>query len=410
MPPKTPKYQLKKQIIYELFNTTTKVKAYKNRAFNNCKTLNINSYQLQSYIHIKKPQECNYLIFDVDLINADNFNNIFYNNVNLLPNFYIIEYSKNKQCYTLQLFYLLKNSINIDDNFNIMYKKISAFFGADCHYKLKTGIHKNPLSEHYNFINQPIDNIQLFKNDYVAKLHSNKLNINMFYSAVSNLELFDLLPAIPTPATTTQKPAKSCKSTIKKENDTLNNLKTSNEDINIGFRNNFIFDKVRYYAYYTNDKSLNNILNYAIRENKKLVKPLADCEILATAKSIFNYVNNAEIKPALSKYTAKDRQKSIETRQQKAEHKIIDAIAILRTENKQITATAIKKLTNQKLETIKKYIEKQESQTNLQLPINRVIEKSEQKSENYNLQIIKENDIILYNQIISSQSKLQNTC
>ena len=69
MPPKTPKYQLKKQIIYELFNTTTKVKAYKNRAFNNCKTLNINSYQLQSYIHIKKPQECNYLIFDVDLIN-----------------------------------------------------------------------------------------------------------------------------------------------------------------------------------------------------------------------------------------------------------------------------------------------------------------------------------------------------
>lgn len=39
-----------------------------------------------------------------------------------------------------------------------------------------------------------------------------------------------------------------------------------------------------------------------------------------------------------------------------------------------------------------------------------VIEKSEQKSENYNLQIIKENDIILYNQIISSQSKLQNTC
>ena len=410
MPPKTPKYQLKKQIIYELFNTTNKVKAYKNRAFNNCKTLNIDSYQLQSYIHIKKPKDCNYLIFDVDLINADNFNNIFYNNVNLLPNYYICEYSKNKQCYTLQLFYLLKNSIKIDDNFNIMYKKISAFLGADCHYKLKTGIHKNPLAEHYNFINQDINNIQLFKNDYVAKLHSNKLNINMFYSAISNLELFDLLPAIPTPATTTQKPARACKSSIKKENDTLNNLKTDNEDINIGFRNNFIFDKTRYYAYYTADKSLNNILNYAMRENKKLFKPLADCEILATAKSIFNYVNNAEIKPALSKYTAKDRQKSIETRQQKAEHKIIDAIAILRTENKQITTTAIKKLTNQKLETIKKYLEKQESQTNLQLPINRVIEKSEQKSENYNLQIIKENDIILYNQIISSQSKLQNTC
>ena len=218
------------------------------------------------------------------------------------------------------------------------------------------------------------------------------------------------ISSIPTPATTTQKPARACKSSIKKENDTLNNLKTDNEDINIGFRNNFIFDKTRYYAYYTADKSLNNILNYAMRENKKLFKPLADCEILATAKSIFNYVNNAEIKPALSKYTAKDRQKSIETRQQKAEHKIIDAIAILRTENKQITTTAIKKLTNQKLETIKKYLEKQESQTNLQLPINRVIEKSEQKSENYNLQIIKENDIILYNQIISSQSKLQNTC
>lgn len=408
MPEKTPKYQLKKQLIYELFNTTNKVKAYKNRAFNNCKSLLIDSYQLQSYIHIKKPAKCNYLIFDVDLINADNFNNIFYNNVNLLPNFYIMEYSKNKQCYTLQLFYLLKNSIKIDDNFNIMYKKISAFLGADCHYKLKTGIHKNPLAEHYNFINQPINNIQLFKNDYVAKLHNNKLNINMFYSAVSNIELFDLLPAIPTPATT-QKPAKSCKSSIKKENDTLNNLKTDNEDINIGFRNNFIFDKVRYYAYYTADKSLNNILNYANRENKKLVKPLADCEILATAKSIFNYVNNAEIKPALSKYTAKDRQKSIETRQQKAEHKIIDAIEILRAENKQITATAIKKLTNQKLETIKKYIEKQESQTNLQLPINRVIEKSTQKSENYNLQIIKQNDIILYNQIIKSHHQ-NNTC
>ncbi len=406
MPPKTPKYQLKKQIIYELFNTTNKVKAYKNRAFNNCKTLNIDSYQLQSYIHIKKPAKCNYLIFDVDLINADNFNNIFYNNVNLLPNFYIMEYSKNKQCYTLQLFYLLENSIKIDDNFNVMYKKISAFLGADCHYKLKTGIHKNPLAEHYNFINQDINNIQLFKNDYIAKLHSNKLNINMFYSAVNNLELFELLPAIPTQAQPSKKTAKSCKSNIKKENDTLNNLKTDNEDINIGFRNNFIFDKTRYYAYYTNDKSLNNILNYAIRENKKLVKPLPSCEILATAKSIFNYVNNAEIKPALSKYTAKDRQKSIETRQQKAEHKIIDAIAILRTENKQITTTAIKKLTNQKLETIKKYLEKQE---NLQFTIMAVIEKSEQKTSNYNLQIIKDNDIILYNQIIKSQSKL-NTC
>ena len=407
MPPKTPKYQHKKQLIYELFNTTNKVKAYKNRAFNTCKSLLIDSYQLQTYQHIKKPRECNYLIFDVDLINNNNFNNIFYNNVNLLPNFYILEYSKNKQCYTLQLFYLLKNSINIDDNFNIMYKKISAFFGADCQYKLKTGIHKNPLSEHYNFINQDINNIQLFKNDYVAKLHNNKLNINMFYSAVSNLELFDLLP--PTQAQPSKKTAKSCKSTIKKENDTLNNLKTDNEDINIGFRNNFIFDKVRYYAYYTNDKSLNNILNYANRENKKLVKPLADCEILATAKSIFNYVNNAEIKPALSKYTKQDRQKSIETRQQKAEHKIIDAIAILRTENKQITTTAIKKLTNQKTSTIKKYLEKQENKQNLQFTIMTVIEKSEQKTSNYNLQIIKDNDIILYNQIIKSQSKL-NTC
>lgn len=409
MPPKTPKYQLKKQIIYELFNTTNKVKAYKNRAFNNCKTLNIDSYQLQSYIHIKKPRECNYLIFDVDLINAYNFNNIFYNNVNLLPNYYICEYSKNKQCYTLQLFYLLKNSINIDDNFNIMYKKISAFLGADPQYKLKTGIHKNPLSEHYNFINQPIDNIQLFKNDYVAKLHSNKLNINMFYSAVSNLELFDLLPSIPTQATTAKKPAKSCKSTTKQVNNTLENLNTANNDINIGFRNNFIFDKTRYYAYYTNDKSLNNILNYANRENKKLVKPLADCEILATAKSIFNYVNNAEIKPALSKYTKQDRQKSIEVRASKAEHKIIDAIAILRTENKQITTTAIKKLTNQKTETIKKYLEKQENQPTLQFTIMTVIEKSTQKSENYNLKIIKENDIILYNQIIQSQHQ-NNTC
>lgn len=409
MPEKTPKYQHKKQLIYELFNTTNKVKAYKNRAFNNCKTLNIDSYQLQSYIHIKKPAKCNYLIFDVDLINADNFNNIFYNNVNLLPNFYIMEYSKNKQCYTLQLFYLLKNSINIDDNFNIMYKKISAFLGADCQYKLKTGIHKNPLSEHYNFINQDINNIQLFKNDYVAKLHSNQLNISMFYSAVNNLEQFDLLPSIPTQATTAKKQAKSCKSSIKKENNTLNNLKTDNEDINIGFRNNFIFDKVRYYAYYTADKSLNNILNYAMRENKKLFKPLADCEILATARSIFNYVNNAEIKPALSKYTTKDRQKSIDVRASKAEHKIIDAIAILRTENKQITASAIKKLTNQKTETIKKHLEKQENQTTLQLPINRVIEKSEPKTSKYDLQILKENDIILYNHIIKSQHK-NNTC
>jgi hypothetical protein len=231
----------------------------------------------------------------------------------------------------------------------------------------------------------------------------------MFYSAVSNLELFDLLPSIPTPATTTQKPAKSCKSTTKQVNNTLKNLNTANDDINIGFRNNFIFDKTRYYAYYTNDKSLENILNYAIRENKKLVKPLIDCEILATAKSIFNYVNNAEIKPALSKYTKQDRQKSMDVRANKAEHKIIDAVQILRAENKQITTTAIKKLTNQKTETIKKYLEKQENQTNLQLPINRVIEKSEQKTSNYNLQIIKDNDIILYNQIIKSQSKL-NTC
>ena len=290
-----------------------------------------------------------------------------------------------------------------------MYKKISAFLGADCHYKLKTGIHKNPLAEHYNFINQDINNIQLFKNDYVAKLHNNKLNISMFYSAVSNLELFDLLPAIPTPATTTQKPARACKSTTKQVNNTLENLNTANNDINIGFRNNFIFDKTRYYAYYTNDKSLNNILNYATRENKKLVKPLADCEILATAKSIFNYVNNAEIKPALSKYTTKDRQKSIDVRASKAEHKIIDAIAILRTENKQITASAIKKLTNQKTETIKKHLEKQENQTTLQLPINRVIEKSEPKTSKYDLQILKENDIILYNHIIKSQHK-NNTC
>ena len=171
------KFHNKKALIYELFTAQKTVKSYKQRNFAKSRSLSVESYQLQTYQHIKKPLQCSYLVFDIDVVDDKNFINIFYNNFSLLPNFYIYEYSKNKNCYTLQVFFLMDSKIKIDDKFLTMYKKISQFFGADKNYQLKTGIHKNPTLEKYDYLEQ-FEDIKLINSDYVCKIHNNKHLLN----------------------------------------------------------------------------------------------------------------------------------------------------------------------------------------------------------------------------------------
>ena len=337
----------KKLLLYNEFIHTKTVNGYLNRNF--CKAYKTaKSYALQRFQHIKRPHKAKYIIFDIDKIDINIFNNVFYNNFSLLPNFYICEYSKNKQCYTLQLFYKISDLKINDDFITNIYKKLCLFFGADLQYQLKTGIHKNFCAENFEYIEQTNFDIKLLKSDYIGFLHNNEYNTRKLSDTISIIELFDELPSL--------SPALEVKTAQKPEKHATNAFTTTSATV--GNRNIFLFDKVRFYAYETNNKTLENILNYAKRINNSFLQPLKITEVKATAKSVFNYVNTAKTsKKTHAFFTAESAKKGRETTGLQALRKITKAILQLKKEQKNITLSAIKKITGQKTPTIKKHLD-----------------------------------------------------
>jgi hypothetical protein len=352
---------IKKTLFEALFHSLRTVQGYNNRQFNRPQITKKYSPKVAGFQHIKKPQYFDYLIFDIDNITPQAFNNLFYNNFSLLPNFYICEYSNKKQCYTLQAFFLLSEQYKTDKEHIELYKKLCLFFGADLNYQLKTGIHKNPIYENYKVINQETTEIKLFKNDYLGLIHFDRFNLANFKNAVYNLELFNELPLLEpfnepiskknsTAKANTPEAKQKPKNPIKTPLNTLDNLMAEPATIKEGQRNIFIFDKVRHFAYFSNNKTFKNILDYAKRINSSLKNPIPEGELKATAKSIFNYVNQVKL---TGKYSEVDRQKSQETRHRKALIKVEEAIKQLTAKNKGITPSAIRKITGQQIATIK---------------------------------------------------------
>lgn len=360
-----------KLLLYNEFIHTKTISAYKNRNFSKAYKRPA-GYELQGFQHIKRPQKAGYIVFDIDKIDINVFNNVFYNNFSLLPNAYICEFSQLKQCYTLQLFY--KTNAKITDDFIKVYKKLCQWFGADMQYQLKTGIHKNFMSEKLQYVNQSDFNIKLLKSDYIAHIHNETTEARKFSDVVHNLALFNELPTqSPTPThKTAQTPAKRQANTIAETSATVGN------------RNIFLFDKVRFYAYETTSKTIANISDYANRINSKLAEPLPKAEVNATARSVYKYVNSINkttTKQAHAFFTAEQAEKGRQSQQLQAIRTITRAILQLKKTGKNITFSAIKKITKQNINTIKKYIDivfnemKKADQLPPDFAINRVIVK-----------------------------------
>lgn len=336
----------KKLLLYNEFIHTKTINAYKNRNFSKAYK-QAQSYALQGFQHIKRPQKAGYIVFDIDKIDINVFNNVFYNNFSLLPNAYICEFSQLKQCYTLQLFY--KTNVKIDDNFIKVYKKLCQWFSADMQYQLKTGIHKNFCAENLQYVNQSDFNIKLLKTNYIAHIHNETTEAKKFSDIVSILELFNELP--------TQSPTLEVKTAQKPAKHATNAFTTTSATV--GNRNIFLFDKVRFYAYETASKTLANISDYANRINSKLAQPLPPAEVKATARSVYKYVNNIDkttTKQAHAFFTAEQAEKGRQSHALQAIKKITRAVLQLQKTGKNITLSAIKKITEQKTETIKKHI------------------------------------------------------
>lgn len=343
-------YQQKLLLFDKLINTKT-VNCYLNRNF--CKSYKTaKSYALQRFAHIKRPAKAQYIIFDIDKIDKSVFDNVFYNNFSLLPNFYICEFSKNKQCYTLQLFYKISDLKINDDFITNIYKKLCLFFGADLQYQLKTGIHKNLMFENFDYINQENLDIKLLKSDYIGFLHNNEYNTQKLRDTISIIELFGELPSLsPTPV------LKTAKTREKQQTNAFINIDLQN--VNQGERNITLFNKVRFYAYETTNKTIANISDYANRINSKLAEPLPKAEVNATARSVYKYVNSINkttTKQAHAFFTAEQAEKGRQSQQLQAIRTITRAILQLKKTGKNITFSAIKKITKQNINTIKKYI------------------------------------------------------
>jgi hypothetical protein len=331
-----------------LFNPPTPITGYQDRNFGSEHLLNVNFNSFNKYQHIKikaRNNKKNYLMFDIDNIDIQKVDLLF-NNDFIKPNFYIYEYSKKKKCYTLQVFLLFNNEIIINDKLIEKYKKLCLLFGADTQYQIKTGIHKNP--DFYSKITVDIDNIQMEKSDHTGFIHNNKYdNFNNLYNNFEFCGYFENL----------HEEQKNIEVKIKhvEEVKTKKSIKKNKEN---GTRNITLFNETRLIAYSISDKSYDNILHIANKINNNFSNPLNKSEVNKTVKSIYKFINVEFSTKRVDPYSDNQRAKSIKTRSTNALVKVVDAIVKLLDNNKNITASAIKKLSNQKIETIKKCIDK----------------------------------------------------
>ena len=341
--------------------TDNLIDVFRDRKFASPHTVNIFWQCLGSYQHIK-PSQKNYIIFDIDNISVEKVKLLFRNKF-FTPNFYIYEYSRRKNCFTLQVFLLLE-TYKITENFIKKYKQFCLLFGSDIQYQIKTGIHKNPAFSGYENITLDEQNLKIINKNHVGFIHSRVHNFNDLFDKFERAKYFENLLSSDgdltalnsiDDATNQQNVASKNKNlTIKIKAISevqKNTAKKSSKEI--GTRNINLFNKTRDIAYSMTDKSLETILHIAKKINAEFTTPLKDNEVKKTASSIYKFIteNFGQIKN--DPYSDQQRAKSIAVRKKSAVEKIEIAILLLKKQNKNVSLSAIKKISQQNLQTIR---------------------------------------------------------
>lgn len=327
------------------------ITCYKNREFAKEFILEKHYKCLKNYQHIKQNSKT-YLIFDIDKIDISKVSILFNNNA-FVPNFYIYEYSKNKKCFTLQIFILLDKAFR-SDNIIKKYKQLCILFSADLNYQIKTGIHKNPAA--YEIIDIDENNIKIVNKNQCGFIHSRTHNFDNlvknleFFYDLDNLELAEKEENEPKLETIT---IKEISSDVVIKKTTSNQAKEKTKEI--GTRNITLFNKTREIAYSIDDKSIENIIHIAKRINSEFKTKLSDKEVIKTAKSIAMFIAKNFNFEKLDPFSDFQRQLSAKTRAASAYNKITNAIRQLEGENKEITKTAVFRITKQDKRTITKF-------------------------------------------------------
>lgn len=341
--------------------TDNLLEVYRDRKFASPHTVNIFWQCLGSYQHIK-PSQKNYIIFDIDNISVEKVKLLFRSKF-FTPNFYIYEYSRRKNCFTLQVFLLLE-TYKITENFIKKYKQFCLLFGSDILYQIKTGIHKNPAFLGYENITLDEQNLKIINKNHVGFIHSRVHNFNDLFDKFERAKYFENLPNIENnltdldsidDATNQQNLAvENNNLTIKiKAMADVKLIKKSTKNKEIGTRNITLFNKTREIVYSLCDKSLDNILHIAKKINSEFKTPLKAAEVINTASSIYKFITEKFNKNKVDPYSDFQRLRSIEVRKKSAISKIEMAIIVLNRKNKNVSVSAIKKLTKQNITTIR---------------------------------------------------------
>lgn len=325
--------------LYKQCDDSTKLTVYKNRIFGHEFEIELGYECIINYQHIKKLSN-NYLVFDIDNIDPEKWGMLL-NSAHFEPNFYIKEFSKNKQCYTIQAFILLDSAYAQTDSFITKYKQLCYLFNADMYYQIKVGIHKIPFSDKTTYI------------------HNRKIDFNANFEALEQLGFIADIATIKKQTIIQQTNIiveEEEENVIVKVAAARDVKKVVKNNKQTGLRNVTLFDRTREIAYRVSDKSYDNILHIAKSINAKFITPLKIVEVKKTAKSIFQFVEKTH-NPTFAPYNDIQRAKSITTRVSTAINKVATAMLELKNNNKQITVTAIKKLTNQGHALVKKHFE-----------------------------------------------------
>lgn len=400
-----------------LYADNIEFSAYRERKFANEHKIRINYQCANTYNHIKQHTR-NYLMFDIDNIKVDKVYLLF-NNDFFIPNFYVYEYSKTKQCYTLQVFLLLNHEFK-PDNIKDMYKKLCLLFGADTQYQIKTGIHKNP--SFYEYINIDELNIKIPNKSHCGYIHGRTYNFEDIYNNleyfgyfdnIDNIDYFDDYDSFFTGLDCAENEPKedlsfSYEKVTVKVNAISEFKKHSKKktDKEVGTRNVMLFEKTRLIAYGMSDQSLETILHIANKINSEFSIPLKDKEVIKVVKSIYKFITQEFGKTKADPYSERQRAKSIEVRKNEAIHKIKIAIIALQRSNKNITASAIKTKTKQNINTIKNNFNEAFKQA--EAYNNRVIQK-QLKEEKRSKKEFKQLCRTLSNKPIRTRSQKRNT-
>ncbi len=341
--------------------TDNLLEVYRDRKFASPHTVNIFWQCLGSYQHIK-PSQKNYIIFDIDNISVEKVKLLFRNKF-FTPNFYIYEYSHRKNCFTLQVFLLLE-TYKITENFIKKYKQFCLLFGADMQYQIKTGVHKNPAFAGYENIQIDEQKISIINKNHVGYIHARVHNFNDLFDKFERAKYFENLTNIENNLTNLDSiDAATNQQNLAVENNNLTIkikavaevkiIKKSTKNKEIGIRNITLFNKTREIVYSMCDKNFDTILHLAKKFNAEFTTPLKDSEVKKTAQSIYKFISEKFNKNKVDPYSDFQRLRSIEVRKKSAISKIEMAILLLKRQNKNLSLSAIKKISHQNLQTIR---------------------------------------------------------